>query len=441
MATSREYWKNRWLQTHLDLERRNAPRIEDVEQLFADLELEVLEDLTKWYERYATNDGLTKEEASKMLSKVEQRNWSVTLKEFRERAIKGGYENFLNREYYNSRVTRLKMINTQMKMHMFEMAKQRESYMHSILTDEFHENYMRSTFEIHSQQGKILGNRVNVDFARYDQKEIDLVLKRPWKGSNFSKRVWKNDTKYLPEQLEKTLSKGLANGHGIDRMVKDFDKRFDVAKGRAVTLVQSETGHIQTQAELASMKQNGVDRYIYLATLETNTCSACALLDLKDFPVEDAVAGDNCPLLHPNCRCTIVPKIDEALISNTRWARDPNTGQSIRVPRMNYAEWKEGVEKRLKTGIIGLRTSDGVEINGISEHFFKQIESRGISIHETKDALENPLHIFPDKTDGSGLVSRKYVGKQATIAINPETGNLVTAYKTSMKRRNRYESQ
>lgn len=347
---NQEYWRNRWLRTSIELDRRNIPRIADLEEKFNTVRNSIQKDLKGFYARYARNDEISEQEAEELLTNVEQETWRMELSEFREKAIEGGWEQDLNREYFRSRVTRLKMLERQVSMHLYELAYEQDKSLEAIMFDEFEENYMRSIYELHSQQGKILSGRVETNFAKYNEREIELILKRPWFDRNFSDSVWNNNTKWLPDQLEKTLLEGFVNGDPLEVMVDKFTKRFDVAKNRAVTLLQSESKHIKVSADMQAMKENGVSRYRFLATLEIGTCSECGLLDNETFPLADAVPGENAPLIHANCRCAITPEIEESLRSNTRWASDPITGARRRIPRVSYSEWRQQVIDEVGTG-------------------------------------------------------------------------------------------
>ncbi|MBP3037975.1 minor capsid protein [Bacillaceae bacterium Marseille-Q3522] len=334
------YWERRFLQINLDQEKKDLQYAARIRRLYAEFEKFIQAELERFYKRYAINDKITPEEARKLLSKAEQENWRMTLKEFRRKALEGGYEPELNREYYRSRVSRLQQLETQAKMHLMELAAEEEKQLHDHLTDAFQETYLRNVYEIQNAIGR---TAVTTSFAMYDQKEIDIILNKPWQGGNFSKRVWKNDTKRLPDELEKILHSGVMMGHSIDKMASQFTKRFDVAKNRAVTLVQTETTFITETATFESYKETGVEKYRYEATLETHTCPECASLDQKVFDVKDKVVGQNAPPMHPNCRCTSIPYFDDEFTSNEmRWSRDPVTGKGKLVPKQTFTEWKKG---------------------------------------------------------------------------------------------------
>ena len=85
-----------------------------------------------------------------------------------------------------------------------------------------------------------------------------------------------------------------------------------------------------------------------------------------------------------------------------------------------------------------MKSSDGVQIKGYSSHVLDQMEARGFDEAGVEDAIKNPLHITPDKLDEFGQPSRQYIGRKATVAVNPETGVICTGWRTSRQRRKKY---
>lgn len=83
--------------------------------------------------------------------------------------------------------------------------------------------------------------------------------------------------------------------------------------------------------------------------------------------------------------------------------------------------------------LIGARTSSGVTVTALSEHFAQRATERSISVANVLQALQNPLEIGRIKTDNYGRQSQKLIGEKATVAINTETGNIVTVHATRAK--------
>lgn len=83
--------------------------------------------------------------------------------------------------------------------------------------------------------------------------------------------------------------------------------------------------------------------------------------------------------------------------------------------------------------LIGI-SNNGYTINGISEHLLDRKTSRNIRVEDVKDAFTNPLKTGTIKTDEQGRKSLQYIGEKSTIAFNPETGTIISVWKTSTKR-------
>lgn len=99
------------------------------------------------------------------------------------------------------------------------------------------------------------------------------------------------------------------------------------------------------------------------------------------------------------------------------------------------------MKKGLINDIIGLQTSDGITIKEISGHLLERIYERGVSESRIATALANPIYIRPDVVDEGGKVSRRYVGNNVTVNINPHTGKVITTWKTGERTRRKYDNQ
>lgn len=56
---------------------------------------------------------------------------------------------------------------------------------------------------------------------------------------------------------------------------------------------------------------------------------------------------------------------------------------------------------------------------------------------DIEDAIKNPLHMGSIKTDKRGR-SVRLTGEKATVNINPDTGMIITAWKTGEKTKRKY---
>lgn len=131
-----------------------------------------------------------------------------------------------------------------------------------------------------------------------------------------------------------------------------------------------------SEATHAGYKEDGVEKYQILATLDSKTCGVCGELDEKIYPVEEAVTGKNMSPFHCFCRCTDVPYYDDMDLSDTtRAAREPETGKTYSVPAdMTYQEWKnQFIPKDMSDTPVKKRTE--LEIQRKCEEMRHSIES------------------------------------------------------------------
>lgn len=96
-------------------------------------------------------------------------------------------------------------------------------------------------------------------------------------------------------------------------------------------------------------------------------------------------------------------------------------------------EWKvlkEDVRRKSYGVLTGLFTASGITVTP-SLHWVDRAIERNLSVKGIQDALTNPLLIEVPKKDGQGRMSKRYIGKTTTVAINPEDGVITTGYRTS----------
>lgn len=85
-----------------------------------------------------------------------------------------------------------------------------------------------------------------------------------------------------------------------------------------------------------------------------------------------------------------------------------------------------------------ITTRDGLRVKSISDHAAAQAEERRVNKKDILDAVERSLYIGTIRTDAAGRRSKHYLGKSATVAINPDNGNIVTVWPTGSDKRKKY---
>ncbi|MFC6290657.1 minor capsid protein [Levilactobacillus angrenensis] len=338
-ASTERYWERRHLQVKAK-EIKSAEAYEKALQpelngLYRELHAE----MEKWYVKYANNRAMTKEEAVEDLAGVNSENWGMTLERFERNAKKGRRTERLDEEYYRSRVARLQDLEEQLRQVSQPYASRETGNMRDGLAKQFEDTYMRTNYTVQASKGNFTAN-----FAHFNEAQLRMVVSNPWgkDGKDFSKRIWKNYQQDLPKMLRESVLTSTLMGYSPQKASQLFHAKFqDFKKSNLHRLVTSEMGHIAEEAAAKGYEENEIEQYEYMATLESHTCDTCGRLDGQKFKLSERKDGINYPLIHPYCRCTTVPYMDDLPEITERWSRDPTTGKGKMVKDVKFNEWKD----------------------------------------------------------------------------------------------------
>ena len=81
-------------------------------------------------------------------------------------------------------------------------------------------------------------------------------------------------------------------------------------------LITTVSAFVSNMADLEAYKEAGVENVRFCAVHDLRTSAICQKHDRKVVPISKAVAGVNIPPMHPHCRSTIEPVIDEEIENN-----------------------------------------------------------------------------------------------------------------------------
>lgn len=394
--TTRKYWQKRQLQE----KQRQIDNTTDYELALRarmqDLEHEIEKETNKFLIRYAAENDITVESAKKILKTVNTTNWQMTLAEFEAKARKGGYDKELNSEYYKSRIARLQDIHEQLMELGAKFAGQESEKMKQSLANQFDDTYLHQNYYHQSATGTL-----GVDFTHFNEAQVKQIISKPWQGSNFSKRIWKNYQQTLPDQLTDALLRGTLLGYSSDKVTGMLRQRFkDVTDHQIHRLVVTEMGHVAEEATATFYEESEIEQYEYLATLETHTCEECGHLDGRIFNVKDREEGINYPLIHPYCRCTTVPYEKDLPDVESRWARNPETGKGEYVDDMSFETWKKAIHQQ-EVGKKLTNTAERFTTNG--KYNWNELNAEQYNKH-VKDTPEFNNYVKGRKNPVSELI-------------------------------------
>ena len=342
---SQEYWRRRVLYA----KQKELDAVDDYEDAMRsrlkDLQNEINKEANVFVNRYAETNEISKEAATKILSSIDSTKWNMTLEEFKAKAKVGGYEKELDSEYFKSRIARLQSLHDQLADFASKYANSETGNMAVALAKRYNDTYLLENYNKYLVVGGL-----DIDLAHFNEQQLKDIVYQPWRGSNFSKRIWENYTKVMPDVLTDVLLRSTLMGYNWQRTQRMLEDRFaGIEQKQLHRLVITEMGHAAEQATAMFYEDSKIEQYEYLATLESHTCDVCAHLDERIFYVKDKVVGLNYPLIHPYCRCTTCSYIKNLPSITSRWSRDPITGKSKWVKNQPYSEWAKSNDQKTYT--------------------------------------------------------------------------------------------
>lgn len=334
------YWQKRAVQRVDKSEQTSAKYMRQLRKIYADARRQTVKELQKIYAAYYSKDEGFDMQALRSI--VPRGELKAFLNEMKRLGLKTGLP-----DNYNTRVTRLRLINEQLAAEAHKLAPQEQNIDTEAFKQVYTDSYYRAGFDVAQGIGS-----TPVGFTGLDYQTLDQVLNARFEGKNFSSRIWTN-TDILANKLKGELAVAIANGQGIQKTAREFRNRYDTNQYYAERLIRTETNHFHNEGELEAYKQMGFEYFQFLATLDNRTSEICAEMDGKKFKVSEGIPGDNVPPLHPNCRSTIVPYFKE-YEPETRLYRNPRTGKNEYTYHQSYERWREDWAEELSA--TGRRT-------------------------------------------------------------------------------------
>lgn len=299
----------------------------------------------------------------------------------------------------------------------------------------------------------------SADFTLWDEQTVKrLIVEEPDVMPYYpEKRAVKRgiDLKWGKQQITKSVTSGILQGKSVGKIATDLQSRIkDMNRTSAIRAARTAVTGAQNAGRMDSYVQAekmGIEiQKEWLATLDSRTRHSHAMLDREKVDV-DKKFSNKCRFpgdpqgpsweVH-NCRCTVIAAVKGVDTSDAqRRARDPITGQSELISNMNYQQWYEWKQRQRFGDLLDQKTSNGITIKRVTAHSIGRSDERSVSVSETLDAIRNPLHTNPIKTDEYGRRSQQFIGTNATAAVNPDTGNLTTVWRTGKRMRKKYGGQ
>lgn len=294
------------------------------------------------------------------------------------------------------------------------------------------------------------------DFTLWDEQTVKrLIVEQPDLMPYYPpKRALQRgiDLKYGKQQITASVTSSILQGKSIPKIANDLQSRMQdmnrtsaIRTARTAVTAAQNAGRLDTYRAAQDMGIKLKKRW--LATLDNRTRHAHAMLDGQTVDIDKPFKVDGYELMYPgdssapgylvyNCRCTQIADVDgEGTSSGGRRARDPETGETVLVEDMTYAEWagwkKEQaiVKEKAELNLHSMQDCkeallNDIGFNLVEDSFVRNVDER-LAIDCTKQ-LHNLEQTFGavKKSTGSicsvsgGRATDAYVGAKVTDPTN-----------------------
>lgn len=336
--SNQSYWSIRFTALEKQLISMSNQTFKQVKKLYDTAITDMDKELAAWYQRFADENGVVKQPGVS-LSPKELKQFRLTIDQFLSEIKNGDYsenwERKLNNAYISMNVSRLQALQMILEGYMERVFNKEQDLFRESLLNQYTEGYYRSAFIL--QKGVGIGTYL----GGLDENKLTAILAKPWASDkkNFSQRIWKHRGK-LKKELDALLTQAVLRGDDYSRATKQLAERMNVSRSSAGRLILTESAFVSSKSHQDCFRDLGVERYQFIATLDTRTSEICRDMDLKVFPMSAFKPGSTAPPLHCYCRSCTAPYFED-MADEGRIARGSD-GKTFMVPGdMTYREWQK----------------------------------------------------------------------------------------------------
>lgn len=356
-----EYWQKRFELLEQAAHQQGVQCYADIEKQYRQAQKQLEGQIAAWYQRFASNNGVTLAEAKRMLNAKElaELKWDVNqyIQYGQENAINGTWVKQLENASARFHISRLEALKLQTQQSIEVMFRNQLDSIDSTMRNVYKSGYYHTAYEIQKGVG------VGWDFSALDDKQISKVINKPWAvdGKNFSERIWGNRQK-LVNELNNTLTQNIILGKDPQKAIDEIARKMNTSKTNAGRLVMTEEAFFSSAAQKDCFDELDVEQFEIVATLDSHTSDICRGMDGKHFPMSEWKVGVTAPPFHVHCRSTTVPYFDDEFDAVGERAARGADGKTYYVPAdMTYEQWSKKFVK--SAPLEDIRTPVDVEFD------------------------------------------------------------------------------
>ena len=341
------YWERRAIANQAAYDRASAKTLRTISRAYNRAIIELCEDAEKIIGNFSFLSGLDRKAALELLKRPAPKSmvdeFMRKISTISDERIRQQLIAEINAPAYAARINQLNAIREAAKVAAMRAADVQNEVGQQHLREMVFEGFNRSMYDIQRHTG------LAFDFVELSTKQVERILKYKWSGRHFSDSVWRNASvtaDKLSSALVEIMMMGKVSRKTFEEMMLSSNEA-QFGRYAANRLLRTETNYVTNMAQAEAYESAGIEKYRYMAVLDARTSKLCREKDGKEYYLKDKQVGVNYPPLHPFCRSTTEAVIDGlARDKMKRWARDPATGEQMKVPAdISYREWDAGQKK------------------------------------------------------------------------------------------------
>ncbi len=301
-----DYWIKREQAWQAQQIKDDTKRMKQIMDKLFEAQEAIQKEINANWQNFANGQGISISEAMKRADKMDVKGFANKAKKYVEEKDFSHQANQVLKLYnLTMRVNRLELLKANIGLELISVFDDLDKY--------FSKNLTGAALTEFERQAGILG--LSVPKNGYNSL-VESVINGSYKVegfASFSDKLWQYQFE-LKADIEKLLIRSVTGGINPKALAPQL-KRLMTEKGKlnatynAQRLLVSETTRIQTAIQEESYKKADIDSYEYIA--EPSACPICGALNGKIFKLKDMSPGINAPNMHPFCRCSTAPHVDD----------------------------------------------------------------------------------------------------------------------------------
>lgn len=306
-----KYWgplsnKSYWLKRSEELDKV-ATKVEkevmkELSALYRDAFRSIEKEVNDFMMQYAKDHKLDYATVTQTLTPIDLAEYNQKIEELYAMYRDTGSEYIkieIDRLNARAKITRLQALQDAINVELTKVTHEYQMTLEDTLIGLFTEQY--------KEVSELLGIMAPV----INREAIKTIIEYPYAGKMFSDRIWDNKDA-LVKHIKQNLTAGIIRGDSIQKMSRQLKKDLNVLYYQAERLVRTETNYAMNQGHLKGYADSGVvEKYEFLAAIDSRTSKLCKNQNGKVYKLSDATVGVNYPPLHPNCRSTVIPVLED----------------------------------------------------------------------------------------------------------------------------------